>query len=300
MEDASELRDLQAIPRLAPRELDSHKGTFGHALLVGGAVGMSGAIWIAGQTCLRGGAGLVTLAVPDTVQAVLSVAIPCAMTLGLRSTEESSAWWEQMRAPKYRDCILAVGPGLGRSSDTDALVWRCWLEWPQAALFDADALNALAADRPRLSDEREKPCAPRVLTPHPGEWARLVGSKVHDVASHRSVAAQMARNLGAVIVLKGARTWITDGTHCFESRTGNPSLAVGGSGDALSGLITALICQRMKPMDAAVLGVHLHGLAADLAHDALGTPSTLATDLLDFLPAAFQSLNSVSPNTDDC
>lgn len=239
-----------------------------------------------------------TLAVPENVQVALSTSIPCAMTMGLRSTAEPVEWWEQMRAPKYRDCILAMGPGLGRSPETDALVWRCWLEWPQAALFDADALNALAADRSRLFGESLKPCAPRVLTPHPGEWTRLTGRIENDLAWNRHFAAQMARDLRAVIVLKGARTWITDGISCFESSTGNPSLAVGGSGDALSGLITALICQGMTPMEAAMLGVHLHGLAADLAHESLGTPSTLATDLLDFLPAAFQSLNSVSPGTE--
>ncbi|AMV32276.1 Bifunctional NAD(P)H-hydrate repair enzyme Nnr [Pirellula sp. SH-Sr6A] len=295
MEDASELRNLQSIPRLAPRQMDSHKGTYGHALLLGGSVGMSGALWIAGQTCLRGGAGLVTLAVPDKVQMVLSVAIPCAMTLGLRSNEESGEWWEQIRAPKYRDCVLAIGPGLGRSPESDALVWRCWLEWPHAALFDADALNTLAADRPRFADDCAIPCAPRVLTPHPGEWARLTGNQNIDAARDRRLAAQMARRLRAVVVLKGSRTWVTDGTSCFESRTGNPSLAVGGSGDALTGLITAMMCQGMKPMDAAILGVHLHGLAADLAHESLGTPSTLATDLLDFLPAAFRRLDNESP-----
>lgn len=282
-------------PRLPPRPANSHKGFFGHALLVGGFKGMSGAIWIAGQTCLRGGAGLVTLAVPESIQPHLSVAIPCAMTIGLHDSGDCQSWWEQLRAPKYRDCIIAIGPGLGRSSETDALVWKCWREWPQTALFDADSINALASDPERLSEDRATSGASRVLTPHPGEWARLVGGHREGASETRELARELAQRIRGVIVLKSHRTWITDGHRAFENRTGNPSLAVGGSGDALTGLITAFLCQTMGPMEAACLGVHLHGLAADLAHASLGTPSTLATDLLDYLPEAFRAFDSELP-----
>jgi NAD(P)H-hydrate epimerase len=254
-------------------------------------MGMSGALWIAGQTCLRGGAGLVTLALPESLQPSLSVAIPCAMTIGLHESGDCQSWWKQLRAPKYQDCILAIGPGLGRSSETDALVWKCWQEWPQAAIFDADALNALATDSERLSENRSRQSASRILTPHPGEWARLVGGKSHGVSESRRLARDIATRCNSVVVLKGNRTWITDGHRYFENTTGNPSLAVGGSGDALTGLITAFVCQGMDPMEAACLGAYLHGLAADLAHDSLGTPSTLATDLLEYLPAAFRAFN---------
>lgn len=286
--DATDLVRLDNPPRLPSRPADSHKGLFGHALLVGGAKGMSGALWIAGQTCLRGGAGLVTLALPESMQPSLAVAIPCAMTIGLHDSGDCETWWEQVRAPKYRNSVLAIGPGLGRSPETDAFVWKCWREWPQTALFDADALNALATAPERILENRSLTSASRILTPHPGEWARLVGGKPQSVLESRQLARDIATRCNSVIVLKGDRTWVTDGHRYFENSTGNPSLAVGGSGDALTGLITAFVCQGMDPMDAACLGVYLHGLAADLAHASLGTPSTLATDLLEYLPAAFR------------
>ncbi len=139
-------------------------------------MGMSGALWIAGQTCLRGGAGLVTLALPESLQPSLSVAIPCAMTIGLHESGDCQSWWKQLRAPKYQDCILAIGPGLGRSRESDALVWKCWQEWPQAAIFDADALNALATDSERLSKNRSSSSASRILTPHQGNGQGWLGT----------------------------------------------------------------------------------------------------------------------------
>jgi NAD(P)H-hydrate epimerase len=184
---------------------------------------------------------------------------------------------------------LAIGPGLGRSAELTQLVRHLYTSVPQPLVIDADGLNALAESPDGLS----QPGGPRILTPHPGEFARLAPAPSHTKPS-RGEQEATARNLAAkhkvVILLKGRRTYITDGQREAFNETGNPGMATGGTGDVLTGIITALVCQGLTPFDAAVLGAHVHGLAGDLAAAKLGQVSLIASDLIDYLPAAFQSL----------
>jgi ADP-dependent NAD(P)H-hydrate dehydratase len=280
-----------SVPHLPDRLPGDHKGRFGHAVVVGGATGMTGAAIIAGRAALRCGAGLVTVAVPNAMQIVAASADPCYMTIGVDWHHADEHLRTLLHTTRYQRCTIAIGPGLGRSSATDSLVRSLYQTWPNTLVCDADALNALSANSPEDRLTQRTSTAKRILTPHPGEWERLCGVDSHDRTGQIEKANVLAAQWNAIIVLKGQKTCVTDGEHCYENHTGNPSLAVGGSGDALTGIIAAMVCQGMNAMDASVLGVYLHGLAADIAHRELGTPSTLATDLIHYLPHAFRSMS---------
>ncbi len=276
------------LPMLPPRKADSHKGDYGRALVVGGSRGMSGAIAMAGLATLRSGAGLVTLAVPQSVQEVVASYCPCYMTHGLpeENGQFISAAADEIMALAANANVFALGPGLARSSNLTAFVQRLYREVPLPMVVDADALFALAENPSVL----EQPGGIRVLTPHPGEFARLAGN-LPEAAERASTAAVFARRDASgktVIVLKGHHTVVTDGTRFSINHTGNPGMATGGSGDVLTGITTALLCQGLSPFDAARLGVYVHGLAGDLAAAELGQVSLIATDLIHFLPRAFR------------
>jgi NAD(P)H-hydrate epimerase len=275
------------LPRLPERRPESHKGDYGRALLIGGSQGMSGAIALAGMAALRSGAGLVTLAVPRAVQDVVASFNPSYMTRGLADDGErlDAAAADEVLALAEGMTVVALGPGLGRSSAITELVARLYREIKLPMIVDADALFALAEEK----DVVHAPGGPRILTPHPGEFARLTGASAENVGSSRSeAAAKLAAGLPlTVVVLKGHRTVVADRAQVSVNATGNPGMATGGSGDVLTGVITALVGQGLAPFDAARLGVHLHGLAGDLAAEQLGQASLIASDLVDFLPAAF-------------
>ncbi|MCU0711674.1 MAG: NAD(P)H-hydrate dehydratase [Pirellula sp.] len=281
------------LPQLPKRSVECHKGDFGHALVMGGKRGMTGAAILASHAALRVGAGLVTIATPKNTQAIAAAACPVAMTLGLPWKQNVSRLRHKLFEGRHRTCVMAVGPGLGRRPNIDELVVELFLHWPNPMILDADALNVLADNPQSLkrieTSSRNDAPKPRVLTPHPGEWSRICGIPASQRDDQKAAANQFATQHGCIVVLKGSQTFITNGCTEYVNRTGNPSLAVGGSGDTLTGIITGLICQKMEPLDAAILGVHLHGLAADIAHAQLGSPSTLATDLLNHLPAAMKS-----------
>lgn len=280
------------IPQLPERPIDCHKGDFGHALILGGRRGMTGAAVLAGQAALRVGAGLVTLATPKNCQLIAAAACPIAMTLGLPWKQNVSRLRHKLFEGRHRNCVLAVGPGLGRRPNIDELIVDLFRSWPKPVVFDADALNVLSDNSDAMeglgSNNPQRTQAIRILTPHPGEWERICGIPAKQRDEQIEAARQFALRHGCIVVLKGANTFVTDGCTDYTNRTGNSSLAVGGSGDTLTGIITGLICQKMAPFDAAILGVYLHGLSADIAHSELGTPSTLAMDLLSFLPAAMK------------
>lgn len=278
------------LPALPPRPADAHKGTFGRALIVGGSRGMTGAVALAGKACLRGGAGLVRLAVPDVCQDSVAAFEPSYMTLGLPSDLEGRltlSAFGKLQAAAANATALAVGPGLGRSAGLLELVATVCREITQPIVLDADALNAVAerVDMLRWS------AGPRILTPHPGEFARLLNRPSIEIAERRALAEQFAAEFGVVLVLKGHQTVVTDGSTTSLNPTGNPGLATGGSGDVLTGVITGLVCQGLTPLDAARLGVYVHGWAGDLAAAELGQVSLIASDLVDWLPAAFQAAN---------
>ncbi len=274
------------LPQLPPRRADAHKGDFGTALIVGGSRGMAGAPALAGMAALRGGAGLVRVAVPEVILDTVAGFEPSYMTIPLQSDaagQIAAAAFDRIDEAAEKATVIACGPGLGRSLDLDRLVVRLYQEITKPMLFDADALNALATQPDLLS----KPGGLRILTPHPGEFARLVGKKLEGDARNEA-AVELAGRCGIVIVLKGHHTLVTDGRRRAFNATGNPGMATGGSGDVLTGLITSLWCQRLEPFDAARLGVHLHGLAGDLAAEEIGQVSLIAGDLIQYLPEAFQ------------
>jgi len=273
------------LPILPPRRPDAHKGDFGTALIVGGSRGMAGAVALAGMAALRGGAGLVRLAVPNACLDTVAAFEPCYMTVPLPNDDDGRI--APNASPRLRELsdsatIVACGPGLGRSPGLDRIVAELYRNTAKPAVFDADALNALA-DQP---DVLEQAGGPRILTPHPGEFARLIGKKL-DGDARADAAVALAARCRAVVVLKGHRTLIADGRRRAFNNTGNPGMATGGSGDVLTGLIAALACQGLEPFDAARLGVHLHGLAGDLAVDEVGQHALIAQDLIDFICEAF-------------
>ena len=277
------------LPQLGPRAAESHKGDYGRVLMIGGSVGMAGAISLAGMAALRSGAGLVTLAVPESCLAVVAGFEPSYMTYPLpcdaRGRLTVAAREEIVRLAATADC-LAVGPGLGRSSSLTALVQWMYQVLPKPLVVDADGLFALSEPGGLLNE----PGGPRILTPHAGELRRLL----HLDASGRSelelCAVQLALSSHAVIVLKGHRTFVTDGRQGTHNLTGNPGMATGGSGDVLTGVLAGLLGQGLTPFNAARLGVHVHGLAGDLAAEQLGQVSLIASDLPRYLPQAFRHL----------
>jgi ADP-dependent NAD(P)H-hydrate dehydratase len=301
MPDLKDLTD-SPLPFLPPRRAESHKGDYGRALLIGGSTGMCGAIAMAGLATLRAGAGLVTLAVPKSVQNTVAIFSPCFMTHGLAEAEGKFDTTAAAEAIEFGmpTTVFALGPGLGRGPELMPLVEQLYAEIKKPMVVDADALFALA----KVPVAFANPGGPRILTPHPGEfgplatavtgsWDAAMSAKTGD-SNHRIMAAScLARSdvtAQTVIVLKGHETVITDGTRYAINHTGNPGMATGGSGDVLTGIITALLCQNLTPFDAARLGVHLHGLAGDLAAAELGEVSLIATDLIEYLPNAFRTI----------
>lgn len=249
---------------------------------------MAGAAALAGMAALRGGAGLVRMAVPDCVLDTVAGFEPSYTTTPLPCDADGRIGpgaFDRIAELAEKATVIACGPGLGRSPALDQLVVRLYREIPKPMVFDADALNALADD----SDAIAQPAGPRILTPHPGEFARLIGRKLEG-DSRNEAAVQLAARCGIIVVLKGHQTLVTDGVRQAINTTGNPGMATGGAGDVLTGLISALVCQKLDPFDAARLGVHLHGLAGDLAAEELGEISLIASDLVLFLPDAFSDI----------
>lgn len=288
------VREVALLPR---RSRDAHKGSYGHVLVVGGSVGMIGAPALASNAALRGGAGLVTFAAPQTAQMHVAVLAPCATSIALTCDDSGqpapSAVGEML--DELRHCnVLAVGPGMGVGSGQRALV-RSALEQTKPLVIDADGLNNLAAidNWPALRQ------CPVILTPHPGEFARLTGNNVKDIQMSRlksTLAAQAlwgGGDLPLVCVLKGEGTVVTDGAHAYVNDTGNPGMASGGMGDVLTGLTAALVAQGLAPFDAACLAVRCHGRCGDLAAEQLGETSLIASDMLDFLPQAMREAQTV-------
>lgn len=287
---ASELETVLAVPSLPPRPEDSNKGMFGRLLVVGGSRGMSGAAILCGCAALRGGAGLVRVAVPAGIQSTVASANPCYMTAALdedcdgRFAEDALA---KLATLAESSDVVVLGPGLGKSDSITRLVAGLLERARVPVVLDADGLNALVG---HLDVLRKRPAA-TVLTPHPGEFSRLVGKPVAEVqAQRRDLAGRFAAEHAVVLALKGHGTIVTDGRRVYQNHTGNPGLASGGTGDVLAGVVGALIGQKLEPFAAAQLGVHVHGLAGDLARDDVGEIPLMATDLLIYLPKAFRTL----------
>ncbi len=277
---------------LKPRSPDTHKGTYGHVLILAGSRGKTGAAVLAALGALRVGAGLVTLAAAGSLQPLLAGYLPEVLTLGL-----SPETPDQELAPAAAESILetagrmraaVLGPGFGLSEEARSLSRRLAVELPCPAVLDADALTALSG---RLESLREAP-APRVLTPHPGEMVRLLAQPKDKIQADRLAAAREAARLsGQVVVLKGAATVVAapDGREAVNS-SGNPGMAQGGMGDVLSGMIGALLAQGYEPFEAACLGVFLHGASADDLARRRGPFGFTASEVAENLPRVVREL----------
>ncbi|HEY7312415.1 MAG TPA: NAD(P)H-hydrate dehydratase [Gemmataceae bacterium] len=285
----SSLTVVTEVPHLPPRPPDANKGTFGRVLIVSGSRGMSGAAVLCAGAALRGGAGLVRLAVPEGILPIIAAANPCYTTAPLPQDDNgrlSAVALPQLLELVRGNSVAALGAGLGQSDDIRAILVAVLEQTVTPLVLDADALNVLVG---RL-DALRKHQGPIVLTPHPGEFARLLGCAIPTVQARREeLAAIFAATHGVVMVLKGHGTVVTDGRRVFVNTTGNPGMATGGSGDVLGGLIAALLGQKLETFAAAQLGGYLHGLAGDLASEQVGEVSLIASDLLHFLPRAFQT-----------
>jgi len=281
------VRRIEDVPRIAPLPRDAHKGDRGRVLLVAGSQSMPGAARLAGWGALRGGAGLVTIATPETAHPIVAADLPCAMTLPLPARKGALTSTGATAAREAAKSMNAIGIGPGLTTRVGPFLLRMLKKLAPPVVLDADALNVLAADDDLLAEHD----APRVLTPHPGEAARLLGRDVPGDAKGRlAAAAELADRWHAVVVLKGAGTVVTDADSFFVNKSGNPGMACGGAGDVLTGLLTARLAQGMDPLDAAIQAVWVHGRAGDLAAAAVGPHGMIATDIVGNIPAALAEL----------
>jgi NAD(P)H-hydrate epimerase len=270
---------------IRPRKPFSHKGDYGHAALVAGSAGMMGAAVLSARACLRSGVGKLTCHIPAVGYTIMQVSAPEAMSKVDSDTHPD--YIEQVANPGAYN-VIGIGPGLGRHNSHTALLQSVFEQFRKPMVIDADALNTLAAERTLLN----KIPTHSILTPHPKEFERLFG-KTGNEFERIQMALQKAAEYNVYIVLKGRYTFIASphGTGYFNS-TGNPGMATGGTGDVLTGIITGLLAQQYDPLHAAIAGVFLHGLAGDLAAAYSSQPSLIASDIIEFLGQAYQSIGN--------
>lgn len=294
--------NLHAIAKKLKRPAAAHKGDFGRVFVLAGSRGMTGAANLAGMGALRAGAGLVTVGVPDAVYLVIAKRDSELMVKPLPSTAQGTLTLKalpEIRKFAHSQDVLAVGPGLSRHLTTQKLIRTVIAGTEKPIVIDADGLNALKGTL-KILNKRDSPhygekgTVPFILTPHPGEFLRVFGGKLDESdALRKKRASEAAVKYGVVIVLKGHRTVVASPEgRSFVNPTGNPGMATAGSGDVLTGVIAALIGQGLSAYEAACLGVHVHGLAGDLAAKKVGEISLTAGDILRYLPDAFQTVVS--------
>ncbi len=291
--------EFAALP--LSRRPGGHKGDYGHALIIAGSRGKTGAAGLAAMGALRAGAGLVTAATPERVLPIVAAHLPEMMTEPLAGTDVDSISMRSLDYGRFAELVkgknaLALGPGLGTHSETQAFVRAVLRDSPIPIILDADGLNAFAGRAAELREHN----APLAVTPHPGEMARLLGCTSAQVQSHRlDVALQSAAQWNAMVVLKGYHTILaTPDGRAFINSTGNPGMATGGTGDVLTGMLAGLTAQFSSAQWERVLGlgVYLHGLAGDLAAGQFGEPSLIATDLVAAIPRAWMKLRLSLPH----
>jgi ADP-dependent NAD(P)H-hydrate dehydratase / NAD(P)H-hydrate epimerase len=277
-------------PLIGPRPAESNKGSYGHVLVAGGSLGKSGSVAMAGMAALRAGAGLSTVATPRSVLGTVAGFHPELMTEPLLETDAgtiSSTALNRIEELAKGKSVIAIGPGISRDPQTAVLVRALVAQLQLPMVVDADGLNAFEGCADGLKGKGRT----LVITPHPGEMARLVGGTIADVQKDRlGVARKFAREHEVIVVLKGHRTLVVqpDG-EAWVNTTGNPGMATGGTGDILTGMVAGMIAQNPKEVFLAVLAaVHLHGLAGDVMRERVGEHSLVATDLLKGLPEAFR------------
>jgi NAD(P)H-hydrate epimerase len=281
-------RDVASL--IGPRAAESNKGSYGHVLVVGGSFGKAGSVAMSGMSALRSGAGLSSVATPKSALNTVAGFHPEVMTEPLVETDAgtiSSTALNRIEELARGKSVVAIGPGISRDPQTAELVRTLVAQLQPPMVVDADGLNAFEG----RTDELNGKGRTLVITPHPGEMARLVGGTIADVQKDRlGVARKFAREHELIVVLKGHRTLVVrpDG-EAWVNTTGNPGMATGGTGDILTGMVAGMIAQNPKQVFLAVIGaVHLHGLAGDVMRERVGEHSLVATDLLKGLPEAFR------------
>lgn len=276
-----------------PRPRQSHKGTFGHALVIGGSIGMTGAVMLSAASALTVGAGLVTAAVPESLLPIVEGGLVEVMTAPLAETRQKSIALEALPAIENllgTVSVCAIGPGMSRYPEAKAIVRFVLERSGVPVVIDADGLNALGEDMSVLENRQ----IPIVLTPHPGEMSRLLGTTVGELQSRRMEAARAASSKwGVTVVLKGSGTIVAEPNgETYLNVTGNPGMATAGSGDVLTGIITGLIAQGIRPNAAAGIGTYLHGKAGDLIKETRGERGMIAGDLIRALPEVIKGFEN--------
>ena len=277
-----EMRQLdrsQVMNLLPDRDAWGHKGDFGKILLLCGSRGFTGAAYFAAMGALRCGAGLVYLGVPKSIYAIEAGKLnePVVFPLPEKDGKLSQAALEDVLPRLMQMDAVVLGCGLGRSEETTAVIQAVLQQAPCPVVLDADGINGLAGHM----DVVRRRAWPTILTPHDGEFLRMGGQLGPD---RMASAAETARDLGCIVLLKGHRTCITDGIRGYRNLTGNPGMAVGGSGDVLAGMIGGLLGQKLPPLEAAACAAWLHGAAGDLCAQELGQYAMLPSDMLQALP----------------
>lgn len=276
--DARILNQEQVLSALPERNINAHKGDFGKVLLLCGSEGYTGAAALAAMGALRCGAGLVYLGVPRSIYAIEAVKLTEPIVFPLPDKEgmlSAQALPKILSMLSGMDAVL-IGPGLGQSEGTRAVIRTILEEAKCPVVLDADGINGICRHMDILRERHY----PTILTPHAGEFQRLGGELSDD---RQASAESFAREYGCILLMKGHHTVITDGVECYVNQTGNPGMAVGGSGDILAGMITGLIGQGIKPLTAAACGAWLHGAAGDLCAEKMGQYAMLPTDMLEVL-----------------
>ena len=269
----------QVLSLLPQRRKNAHKGDFGRILLLCGSVGYTGAAALAAMGALRAGAGLVYLGVPESIYTIAAVKLtePIVFPLPEKDGKLAAAAINEIANVLHKMDAVLIGPGLGQSEDTFAVTRWVLENFSGPVVVDADGINVLSSHKNILRGRTN----PTILTPHEGEFSRLTGNYPTDRITD---AQKLAQDLGVVVVLKGFESIITDGTTTYINPTGNPGMAVGGSGDVLAGVITSLLGQGVTPLQAAACGVWLHGAAGDICADEIGQYGMLPSDMLNVLP----------------
>jgi ADP-dependent NAD(P)H-hydrate dehydratase len=279
---------IETIPKLKPRAVDGHKGDYGKICIIAGSVGMSGAAALAGRAALRAGAGLVRVATPKSVLPIVASIEPSFTTIALPEDGNGQISAKAiniiLKAIEQNDAV-AFGPGVGTGGALRSILEKLLEQESLRLVIDADGLNNLAG----VKNWPARLKAKLILTPHPGEMKRLWSGLLREElpADRQQQALQLAQRTNTIVVLKGAGTVVTDGKKVYINKTGNPGMATAGSGDVLTGVITALLGQGLSNFDAAVLGVYIHGSAGDIAAEKIGQVSLMTTDIIDSLPDAF-------------
>ncbi|MBD3263613.1 MAG: NAD(P)H-hydrate dehydratase [Candidatus Omnitrophica bacterium] len=274
--------------QLLKRKPDTHKGSYGHVLVLGGSPGLTGAVCLCGQAALRSGAGMITAGVPSSLNHIFECKLTEIMSLPLpdRQGYLSSRGFKQAKDFADKADVVVVGGGASCNLSARNFILKVVRHIEKPLIIDADGLNALAGNPDYLMKRASENV---IITPHPKEFSRLTKKSVSEIKQNRKeLAKKFALRYNLTLVLKGNHTIITNGKSCFENSTGNPGLATAGTGDVLCGIIAGLLVQNLNTLDAARLGVYIHGLAADTAVKDKTQVCLIASDLIEYLPGVFK------------